>query len=182
MKAILIVGPSGAGKDTLLRAAKHHFAQVETLGFVKRYVTRPPDNNEDNFYLDTAAFSILEQSSFFISSWHAHGNYYGIPRHQLLSENDKKTSIASISRSAVTDFERDGIKPVTITITASSDVLEQRLVARGREGLEKVQKRMQRSSQIQCIARNNIVFDNSAKLDHSKKKFIALLEDIHFNQ
>jgi ribose 1,5-bisphosphokinase PhnN len=65
MKVILVVGPSGAGKDTLLRAAREHFAAVPSLGFARRYITRPPGVDEDNYYVDEVGFSLLENAAFF---------------------------------------------------------------------------------------------------------------------
>ncbi len=64
MSIILLTGPSGSGKDSLLRHARTHFPS-ERLTFARRYITRPPDSNEDNFFVDDHAFACLQQSGFF---------------------------------------------------------------------------------------------------------------------
>ncbi len=61
-KIVLIVGPSGVGKDTLLKEVKKVLTSVN---FVDRYITRKPDENESNYYLDEYSFEILKNNGFF---------------------------------------------------------------------------------------------------------------------
>jgi ribose 1,5-bisphosphokinase len=178
MKVILVVGPSGAGKDTLLRAAREHFAAVPTLGFARRYITRPPGVDEDNYYVDEVGFSFLENAAFFVSSWRAHRNCYGVPRHEINQNQGRKTVISSVSRSSIADFERACKTPVTILVTARLEILEKRLLSRGRESTEKVRDRLQRAHKP-LSTNNYISFDNSGELLQSKNNFISLLEKLH---
>ncbi len=174
MKVILVVGPSGAGKDTLLRAAREHFDGDRSIGFARRYITRPPGVDEDNYYVDEVGFSLLEKAAFFISSWRAHRNCYGVARHEIHQYSGKGSVIASISRSSVADFERVCNAPVTILVTARPEVLEKRLLSRGRESAEKIRDRLHRA-QKPLHTKNYISFDNSGDLMQSKNDFIALI-------
>ena len=178
MRVILVVGPSGAGKDTLLRAARKQFVNKPTLGFARRYITRPPDVNEDNYYVDESGFELLEKSSFFLSSWRAHGNCYGIPHRELGDEYGRQTTITSISRAAIADFNNHCLNPITILVTARPEVLEQRLTQRGRESAEAIRTRLRRS-QEQLQTHDYITFDNSAELHQSTQKFLSLVEQLH---
>ena len=47
-RLFLIVGPSGAGKDTLLRHAAAALGRNPDIVFVRRIVTRPPSAAEDH--------------------------------------------------------------------------------------------------------------------------------------
>jgi len=181
MKVILVVGPSGAGKDTLLRMAREHFAAIPTLGFARRYITRPPGVDEDNYYVDEVGFSFLEKAAFFVSSWRAHRNCYGVPRHEINQNNGRetrKTVITSVSRSSIADFERACKTPITILVTARLEILEKRLLSRGRESAEKVKSRLQRAHKP-LSTNNYISFDNSGELLQSQNNFISLLEKLH---
>jgi len=40
---VLVVGPSGAGKDSLLKAAREEFRGDPRIGFARRVITRPAD-------------------------------------------------------------------------------------------------------------------------------------------
>ncbi len=56
MAFALVVGPSGAGKDTLIRLAREELAGDPRFAFPRRLVTRPPSADEDNTPIDAAAF------------------------------------------------------------------------------------------------------------------------------
>ncbi|MDJ0623218.1 MAG: hypothetical protein QNJ17_09640 [Desulfocapsaceae bacterium] len=174
MKIILVVGPSGSGKDTLLRSARNTLVGREEIGFARRYITRPPDGSEDNYYLDSRAFDVLKKCGFFISFWQAHQNYYGIGAYILEEVNGLETVICSVSRSAIQDFESRSEQTTTIEVTASDEILRARLLSRGRETAADVDKRLARARQP-VVAKNHIIFDNSLPLEESCTRFTSLL-------
>lgn len=168
-KIVLIVGASGVGKDTLLRNIKDKVK----ANFLKRYITREPDNNESNYYIDEDAFLALKEKNYFISSWKAHGNHYGIAKEHI----KEGLSIISISRGAVEDFEKVFDEVITINITLPKELMIRRLHDRGRESIDEILKRVERASK-EVEATNLIEFDNSDTLENSSKKFIQLIKDI----
>ena len=174
MNIILVVGPSGSGKDTLLRSARKILASNEEFGFARRYITRPPDNSEDNYYLDPAAFKVLERCGFFLATWQAHNNSYGIAEYILNAAGGRETVICSVSRSAIADFEARCDQTVTIEVTASMAILKARLLARGRESETDINRRLARAKQP-VKARKHLVFDNSLPLEESSARFTSLL-------
>jgi len=55
---VLVVGPSGAGKDTLLNAARVRLADDANVRFAQREVTRPPTpGGEDHLPIDAATYA-----------------------------------------------------------------------------------------------------------------------------
>ena len=175
-RVILVVGPSGAGKDTLIRHAKHHFAQVGRIDFARRYITRPPDQNEDNYFVDESAFRLLESARFFISTWNAHSYRYGIPGNIITDENNGAV-LCSVSRSSIIDFESKCNSVTTIHVTVKKDVLFERLLKRGRETEEEIEKRLLQADKP-FLSNNLITFDNSMSLYSCTHSFIDLLNKL----
>ncbi|WP_170175840.1 hypothetical protein [Sulfurimonas crateris] len=169
VKIVLIVGASGVGKDTLLKSIQNDIK----ANFVTRYITRIPDNNESNHYIGKDDFLYLIKSDFFISSWEAHGNIYGISK---LSIKDG-LNIISISREAIKDFENTFEDVATIEIGIPKQMLYERLKSRDRENEEAIKKRIQRSEQ-KIKAKNHTYFDNSKPLEESKSTFLELLRNL----
>jgi len=175
MTMILVVGPSGSGKDTLIQAARHHFGRGRGLIFARRYITRPPSDHEDNYYIGRDGFLVLQMAGFFLSSWQAHGLHYGIARSDCFPENGAGAVLASVSRSVIGDFEARLDDVITIQVWAGLEVLEQRLRCRGRESGEAIRKRLLRAN-TPVRARKLIPFDNSGEKEVSRKSFVGLLE------
>ena len=76
---VAVVGPSGAGKDTVIGYAKARFAGETRLEFVRRVITRPSDAaSEDHDTLADAAFAEAEADGAFSLCWDAHGLRYGL--------------------------------------------------------------------------------------------------------
>ena len=170
-KIVLIVGSSGVGKDTLLRKAK--LLLDNNFNFVKRYITRKPCENEDNFYLDAEALNILKSNKFFVSTWNAHNNSYAIAKNSIRN----CTNIISISRSKIKEFEDIYENVFTINITVSKGELKKRLENRARESKEEINKRLNRTYE-KIEAKNLIDFENSKELDESVKEFCNLIKSL----
>lgn len=166
---VLIVGASGVGKDSLLKAIKDEVK----ANFVTRYITRMPDDNESNYYIGREGFDYLRRCDFFISVWEAHGNIYGISQFSIKSG----LNIISISREVIKDFEIFFKDVTTIEIGIPKEMLYTRLKNRGREDDEAILKRIQRSEQ-KIEAKKLIYFDNSKPLQESKEEFLALLNSL----
>ena len=63
---VAVVGPSGAGKDTVIAYARDRFADDASVEFVRRVITRPSDAaSEDHDTLEDAAFEEAENASAF---------------------------------------------------------------------------------------------------------------------
>lgn len=170
-KIVLIVGPSGVGKDTLIKGARKELKNK--INFVKRYITRKPDKSEKNYFLDEYAFEILKHNSFFASTWNAHNNFYGIAKNSI----ENGLNIISISRSKIADFENIYDNVYTINITVSKEELRNRLLFRKRESYEEIEKRLNRNYK-KLEAKKLIEFDNSMNINVSKKAFMELIEKI----
>jgi ribose 1,5-bisphosphokinase len=130
---VLVVGPSGAGKDTLLDAARQMLAGDPRFRFVRREITRPAGaGGEAHFALDFLSYAARRDAGAYALHWEAHGLGYGIPADIADDLAIGRTVIASVSRTVITGAaERFPVR--VLEITAPASVLAERLRERARE-------------------------------------------------
>lgn len=135
-----IVGPSGAGKDTLIRGA---LALRPDLRLVRRVITRPTEAGGEDFEGVTPKdFSQRQARGDFALTWQAHGLSYGIPRDQITGPGDV---IFNGSRAALPRAVKAFPDLRAILVTAPDIVLAARLIGRGRETAEDIRARLSRA-------------------------------------
>ena len=99
---ILIVGPSGAGKDTLLNGAREALADDLRFRFVRRVITRPGDmGQEAHESVTEQLFELRKQAGDFALFWRAHGLQYGIPADISMDLARGRVVIVNVSRAVV---------------------------------------------------------------------------------
>ncbi len=167
---ILVVGPSGAGKDTLLNAARARLAGDPGFRFVRRVITRPADPDGENHEPVTPqAFAARR----FALQWTAHGLSYGIPLDIEPDIAAGRTVIANTSRGVITDaVARYGAR--VILITASPAVLARRLAQRGREAEADIAQRLAREVALPAGIDSETVL-NDATPEEGISRFLAAL-------
>ena len=141
---IAVVGPSGAGKDTLMGGARAALALDARFRFVRRAFTRPAEaGGEDHEALSEADFLGRRAAGAFALSWEAHGLRYGIPRDIEEDIGARRVVIANLSR-AVLHEAGARYRLRVLNITAPMEVLAARLAARGRETAADIAARLAR--------------------------------------
>jgi ribose 1,5-bisphosphokinase len=141
---IAVVGPSGAGKDTLMAGARAAIADDARFRFVRRAITRPAEaGGEDHEALSEADFAARRAAGGFALSWAAHGLHYGIPRNIEEDIAARRVVIANLSR-AVLPEAGARYRLRVLNITAPMEVLAARLAARGRETTADIAARLAR--------------------------------------
>ena len=143
-RLILVVGPSGAGKDTLLGLARAACADDGSIVFPPRVVTREASSFEDNEQMSLEAFRQGRSQGDFAVHWEAHGHCYALPRAIDDDIRAGRTVVANLSRTVV-DAIRRGYADVTVVlITAPREMLSQRLAARARSSDGQIESRLSR--------------------------------------
>ncbi|MEM7496549.1 MAG: phosphonate metabolism protein/1,5-bisphosphokinase (PRPP-forming) PhnN [Pseudomonadota bacterium] len=131
---MLVVGPSGAGKDTLLDRARACLAGRPGLRFARRAITRPADaGGEAHEALSAAAFEAQAAAGGFFAHWQAHGLGYGLPAEIADWLAAGETVVANGSRAAAPAIAARCAILEIVHIDASPAVIAARLSARGRE-------------------------------------------------
>ena len=168
-----IVGPSGAGKDTLIRGALQ--AQPD-LRLVRRVITRPTEAGGEEFDGVTVTdFARREAHGDFALTWQAHGLSYGIPKDQVTGPG---TVLFNGSRAALPQAAKvfPGLR--VILVTAPDIVLAARLAGRGRETAEDIRARLARAAfeMPQGIAFQTVI--NDASPETGVVRLLAALQPV----
>ena len=171
---VVVVGPSGAGKDTLLQRVQASLDGDGRFRFVRRVITRPPvEDAEQHEPADPAAFEARREAGGFALSWRAHGWAYGIPADIDADLAADRVVVASISRTCI--GEAASRFPVrVIEITAPSDLLARRLALRGREDAVDAARRLSRAVGVPAdVEKDTIV--NDGTIEQGARRLLAAL-------
>ena len=142
MRLFFVVGPSGAGKDTLLSGA---LAANPALHWARRVITRPEGAVGEPFEgVSEPAFASRLARGDFALHWEAHGLRYGVPHTELPQGRDV---LLNGSRAAITQALAAFPGLRVIHITAPIAVLAERLLDRGRETREEIETRLLRAAE-----------------------------------
>jgi ribose 1,5-bisphosphokinase len=143
-RLVAVVGPSGAGKDTLIAAL---VARHPEVSLVRRVITRPGDaGGEDHTPMTEHAFDAAVAAGDFLVHWSAHGLNYGIPRRALDEVALGRVVVFNGSRAALPAARAAFPALEVVMITAPPAQLAQRLAGRGRESAADVAARIARAS------------------------------------
>lgn len=171
---MLVVGPSGAGKDAFLESAKLAFANDKRFVFARRIVTRAA-MAEDHDSLDTSAFDEAEQSGAYLLSWRAHDLGYGLPAELRDELKGGRIVVANVSRGVILQAEALGYPVYVLHVTADPVILAARLAKRGRESMAEVRARLGRISPLEYRDAHLIEIRNEGTLEHGAGLFINAL-------
>lgn len=144
-RLVAVAGPSGAGKDTLIRIA---VAKAPEAVIQSRVVTRPSSAAESNEEMTPAAFDAACSAGAFVLHWEAHGLKYGLRR----SIDDKiragRTVVVNVSRGVIGGLRLRYANVVAVLITAPDNVLMARLSSRARDSDGPLDQRLQRATAV----------------------------------
>lgn len=172
----LVVGPSGAGKDSLLDGAKAHFEKSAQFHFPRRYITRAKDaGGEDHCAVSDDEFDQLKSQGKLAFYWGAHDLKYGVPV-EINEQLEKGIDVVVNVSRGVIDFVRESYDDViVISVNVSLDVLEKRLRARKRECEDDIVNRLRRAENYSVNGGNVIEIYNNGALDEAVDGFIQAL-------
>ena len=147
------MGPSGAGKDTLLAWLRDHLPTASGVHFARRTITRPTlPGDEQHHSLDVSSFLQLRQAGAFGLDWQANGLHYGIAHSQLTGHPAGDSVVVNGSRAYLALALENFPDMAVVHVTAGLDLLRRRLVGRGREDLATVEARVARAAAFRLPA------------------------------
>jgi ribose 1,5-bisphosphokinase len=143
-----VVGPSGAGKDTLMQGARAALAEDARFVFARRLITRPAEaGGEPHMPVTADAFASLRESGGLALWWQAHGLLYGIPASIEAEIAAGRVVVANLSRGVLAEAAaRHRLR--VLHITAPVALLSARLAMRGREDAADIAARLSREAPL----------------------------------
>jgi ribose 1,5-bisphosphokinase len=174
-RLILVVGPSGAGKDTLIGLARAACADDGNIVFPRRVVTREASPAEDNEQVSLDAFRQAQAQGVFAMHWEAHGHCYALPR--VIDENIRAgcTVVANVSRTVVEAMRRAYADVTVVSITAPPEILAERLAARARSSDGQIEHRLRRAVDGVAAA-PDVTVVNVGGVEHHARELVRIIK------
>lgn len=171
-RLIAVVGPSGAGKDTLIAAAR---AARPDILFARRQITRPGDAGGEAFDpVGAATFATRLAAGDYAFHWQAHGLEYGVPVAVRAALAQGRTVVFNGSRAALVPARAAHPELEVVLVTAPPEILAERLARRGRETAAEIARRLDRAGRAMPAA--DAVIDNGGALAPAVSAFLAFLD------
>lgn len=171
---IAIVGASGVGKDSMIRAIQKTLPE-DAFCFPRRIVTRPPDENEANLYMPPDEFEKSAARGDFVLAWSANGHSYALPESVGVAIREGRHVIANLSRKVIPVLRGTFSRVLVVHVTADRSIVEARLVARGREGMCEREARVQRGLILDDEVQADIRIENNGALDDCAERLRSVL-------
>lgn len=180
-RLIYLMGPSGAGKDSLIDAARQ---PLSVLGceVVRRVITRSAESvGEEAQEVTVEEFERRVARGDFALFWRANGLGYGIPVQIDTWLAQGRNVLINGSRGHLPQARERYPGLIPIVLMVDSEVLRRRLLRRGRENLPEIERRLQRNEQFASSAwlddEQVVRLDNSCELTTTLEHLLAILSE-----
>ena len=173
---VLVIGPSGVGKDTLISGARQALDADKRFSFVRRLVTRPTDLDlEDHLSIEPGEFAEALANGRLALHWEAHGLHYALPIGVDTDLALGRIVVANVARHAVPMAIAKYPKCHVVMITAEISIRAGRLANRGRENRDQITARLAREGAALPSTVSPVVIDNSSSIGIGVTAFVMAL-------
>lgn len=185
---VVLAAPSGAGKSTLCGMLLKEFPEfVYSVSCTTRAPRGAEVDGVSYFFLTEAQFRCRIEANEFLEYAIVHGNYYGTLKKTI-------SDAMAVGRSVILDIDVEGAAQVRTIISSLSetdpmkvgyldifinapsfDVLRSRLVKRGEDSMETIEKRLKNASVeiAQAEAFSNVLVNE--RVDETYLKFRSIV-------
>jgi ribose 1,5-bisphosphokinase len=180
-RLILVVGPSGAGKDTLLNLAKASCADDPNIVFARRVVTREASAFENNEQISAEDFRQAQEEGAYAMHWEAHGHCYGLPCAIDDHIRAGRTVIANVSRTVIGAMRNAYQQVAVVSITAPPQVLAERLAMRSRSSDGQLEHRLGRKIEHASAAPDFTIL-NVCSAEYHARQFMRIIRNERWDE
>ena len=174
-RLVLVVGPSGAGKDTLLGLAKAACADDRNIVFPRRVITREASASEDNEEVSAGTFQEALSRGEFAMHWEAHGHCYALWRAINDDIRAGRTVVANVSRTVISATRSAYADVVAVLVTAPPNVLAERIALRARGSDGRLDQRLNRRVE-DASAAPDVTIVNVSSADYHARQFVRIVK------
>ena len=174
-RLVLVVGPSGAGKDTLLGLARTACADDRNVVFPRRVITREASASEENEEVSIGTFQEALMRGDYAMHWEAHGHRYALRRAIDDEIRAGRTIIANVSRTVIGAMRRAYADVVVILITAPPNVLAERIAMRARSSDGMVENRLRRAVE-DASATPDVTIVNTGSAEYHARQLVRVIK------
>ena len=175
---VMVVGPSGAGKDALIAGARAVFKGDDRFIFADRHVSRPAHPSEVHVSVSDTAFAEATARRRYALTWTAHGINYGIPTTIDDHLRSGRNVVFNASRAIVAEARRRYAQPLVMLVDCPAEIRAARMVLRAREEPLELRQRLARTVEGFDEAWVGVRVDNSGALQVGIERFTAALRNI----
>jgi len=174
-RLVLVVGPSGAGKDTLLGLAKAACADDPNIVFPRRVITRQASASEDNEEVSAGTFQAALGRGDFAMHWEAHGHSYALWRAIDDDIRAGRTVVANVSRTVIGAARRAYADVMVVLVTAPPIVLAERIALRARGSDGRLDQRLNRNVEDTSAA-PDVTIVNVSSAEYHARQFVRIVK------
>ena len=179
---VYVMGPSGAGKDSVMNRARTLLPSTAPVFFAHRYITRPADSGGENHVaLSEAEFLLRREHGLFAFDWEAHGNHYAIGCEIEIWRKAGLTVVVSGSREHFLNAHGLDADTHPVLITAPAERLVERLAERGREDSGAAAKRLGRGAAYTVDDARLVTIMNDGALETAAQAFVSLITRLQYS-
>jgi len=176
-RLIYVMGPSGAGKDRLLEWLRARLPQSPRVWFAQRTITRPAHAGTESHVAATdAEFDGALARGAFSMHWRANGHRYGIGREIERWLSAGQTVVVNGSRAYLAVARAKFPQLEAVHVVAPAEVLQSRIVRRGRESHAEAARRLARNAQLGDVSREAaLLLVNDGPIEHAGAQLAAFV-------
>lgn len=174
-RLVLVVGPSGAGKDTLLGLAKAACADDGNIVFPRRVITREASASEDNEEVSAGTFQEALTRGDYAMHWEAHVHCYALSRAIDEEIRSGRTIVANVSRTVIGAMRLAYADVTVVLITAPPNVLAERIAMRARSSDGTVENRLLRTVE-DAAAAPDVTIVNTGSADYHSRQLVRVIK------
>jgi len=146
-RLVYVVGPSGAGKDSLIDWVRGRLPADSPVRIARRTITRPAAaGGESHRAVSEVEFEAMLASGEFAMHWRANGLAYAVGNELREWLSQGLTVVVSGSRAHLPQALAEFPQVEVVHVTAERGVLLARLQARGRENHRQIERRIARAA------------------------------------